>query len=183
MISSGIKRVLKSLKTPLRVFLTRVNSTISTDKFWSNPSDGFGSKPATNSRLPAPSTTASPLQDVQVLTRFCCSEQPYWAAFVDHYRSMGIHGLHVGVQMDEDQAFLAAFARQEPVLPIVVHRLTAELDPSAALKVFDLGAIAGDASFTLMVDCDEYFCTLDPSRSIKQLFNIFPTVPSSTFRG
>ena len=28
------------------------------------------------------------LDGVQLLTRFCASEQPYWHAFVEHYRSL-----------------------------------------------------------------------------------------------
>ena len=51
--------------------------------------DGFGSF-TFNSTMEAIQKTdvKGALEGVQLLTRFCASEQPSWHAFVEHYRSL-----------------------------------------------------------------------------------------------
>ena len=42
------------------------------------------------------------LGDVQVLTRYCAIEHPYWPPFLMHYASLGVEVVHVCVQNDLD---------------------------------------------------------------------------------
>ena len=77
--------------------------------------DGFGSFPFNRTLEPIDTTELKgALDGVQVLTRFCASEQPYWHAFVEHYRRQSVNGIHVCVQTDDDRDWLRADAA-EPV--------------------------------------------------------------------
>ena len=115
------------------------------------------------------------LRDVQVLTRYCAIEHPYWPSFLMHYASLGVEVVHVCVQNDLDyQAVVDGYSPDN--LRIVCHRISGDLDPSSALKLFDLSAIAEEAAFTLLVDCDEYFQSSRPDLSLGQLFRAFPSV-------
>ena len=69
--------------------------------------NGFGAKKLL--RLPVESHVASRpvaagavLHDVQVLTRYCAIERPYWSAFLAHYALLGVETVHVCVQREED---------------------------------------------------------------------------------
>ena len=115
------------------------------------------------------------LRDVQVLTRYCSIEEPYWPSFLQHYASLGVRIVHVCVQNDLDyRAVIDGYSPEN--LRIVCHRISGDVDPSSALQLFDLSVIAEEAAFTLLVDCDEYLQSSRPDLSLRQLFHAFPSV-------
>lgn len=141
--------------------------------------NGFGAQKLLRSRQPASAGEAvnatSVLSNVQLITRYCAIEQPYWRAFLAHYAQMGVRLIHVCVQSDADaDAVLNTF--KPPFVECVVHRLDAGLTPNEALKTLDLRAISLGAAFTLLVDADEYLQPLRPDISVQQLFALFPDV-------
>lgn len=95
------------------------------------------------------------LADVQVLTRYCTIERPYWSCFLEHYEGLGVRRLQDCVQSEAEAEELLAMATPDG-LEIHVHRLPADRDPSAALHSLPFTDLAEQAPFTLMVDCDEY---------------------------
>lgn len=142
--------------------------------------NGFGAKKLL--RLSVESHVANPpvaggavLRDVQVLTRYCAIERPYWPAFLAYYASQGVKIVHVCVQNEVDYR-----AIDDGYVPdglrLTCHRIREDLDPSSALQLLDLSVIAEQAAFTLLVDCDEYFQSFRPDLSLGQLFNTFPSV-------
>ena len=141
-----------------------------------DPGNGLGAKSVLLCKrakaLPALGHEPS-LVDVQVLTRFCAIEQPYWAAFLRHYQLCGVRHVHVCVQTEQDARIV-----EESALPaglnFQVHRLDAALNPSAALQTFPLNLISSDAPFTLMVDCDEYVQFQNPGFTPTRLAEMFP---------
>jgi hypothetical protein len=142
--------------------------------------NGFGAKKLL--RLSADSQFSSPpiadgavLHDVQVLTRYCARESPYWSAFLEHYASLGVKYVHVCVQNEVDyRAVVGGYIPDG--LQLICHRMRGDLDPSSAFRLFDLSAIAEWAAFTLLVDCDEYFQSFRPELSLGRLFHAFPSV-------
>lgn len=142
--------------------------------------NGFGAKKLL--RLSAESRHASPpvrgsavLRDVQVLTRYCAIERPYWRAFLDHYALLGVEVVHVCVQDELDhRAVVDGYSPDG--LSVVCHRISGDLDPSSALKLFDVSAISEQAEFTLLVDCDEYLQSARSDLSLAQVFQAFPSV-------
>ena len=141
--------------------------------------NGFGAQKLLRSRQPASAggavSATSVLGNVQLITRYCAIEQPYWRAFLAHYAQMGVRLIHVCVQSDADaDAVLNTF--KPPFVECVVHRLDAGLTPNEALKTLDLRALSTRATFTLLVDSDEYLQPLRPDISVQQLFDLFPDV-------
>jgi len=143
-----------------------------------DPGNGFGAKYLTRSLVPPdPDGREGPvkacLDGVQILTRYCSRERPYWDAFVDHYVRSGVKFIHACVQGQDDRRDLL-----ESPFPssaeLVVHLLPDDLDNAAALRSLDVTSVVGRAPYTMMVDCDEYFHTLNPGVSIQDLFAIFP---------
>lgn len=118
---------------------------------------------------------AGVLADVQIITRYCAIERPYWNAFLAHYASLGVKVVHVCVQNEADYRDVAdGFAPEG--LRVVCRQVSGNLDPSSALQLFNLGSISEDASFTLLVDCDEYLQASRRDLSLERLFHDFPTV-------
>ena len=140
------------------------------------PVDGFGSFPLTHSNRPVGADAgAAPLQGVQLVTRFCEGEQPYWRAFVQHYRDLGVERIHACVQSDADRAWLEQSAGLEGSRWLQVHRLCAELTPDQALRELDLTPLRNQAPFTLLVDCDEYLGFQRSPFGLAQLLDLYPT--------
>lgn len=120
--------------------------------------DGFGSFPFNRTLETIQKSEAKgALEGVQLLTRFCASEQPYWHAFVEHYRRMNVSGIHVCVQTDVDRDWLLADAAEHGWTEFEVHRLDGSLTPDAALRSLNLAPLKDLAPYTLLLDCDEYF--------------------------
>lgn len=126
-----------------------------------------------------PDGRASPvkkcLDGVQILTRYCSPERPYWGAFVDHYVRSGVKFIHACVQSQDERQDLLGLPFPSSA-ELVVHLVPGDLDPNAALLCLDLTSVVGSAPYTMMVDCDEYFHALNPDVSIQDLFAIFPDV-------
>jgi len=113
------------------------------------------------------------LDGVQILTRYCSRERPYWSAFVDHYVRSGVKFIHACVQSEDDREDLLGMPFPLSA-ELVVHLARGDLDPDAALINLDLAPIVGCAPYTMAIDCDEYFHALNPDVSIHDLFSIFP---------
>ena len=122
-----------------------------------------------------PITVGTMLRDVQVLTRYCAIESPYWSAFLAHYASLGVEIVHVCVQNEADYCAVADGYAPDG-LRVVCHQIAGDLDPSSALQLFDVRSIAEQAEFTLLVDCDEYLQAARPDLLLSQLFHSFPSV-------
>ena len=137
--------------------------------------DGFGSYPLTRSMERSHKTDVKGvLKGVQLLTRFCASEQPYWHAFVEHYRRLSVSGIHVCVQTDEDRDWLLADAAEQGWTAIKVHLLDAALTPDAALRLLCLAPLRDGAPFTLLVDCDEYLSFQRADCGLVDLLDLYP---------
>jgi len=140
--------------------------------------NGFGAQKLLRSSIPAGShaqgqVSDGVLEDVQIITRFCSIEAPYWSCFLQHYASLGASLVHVCVQSDAELFQLEkSFCPQGLICR--VHRLMADCTPAQALKTLDLKAISSAASFTLLADADEYLSPLRNDLNIKQLFALFP---------
>ncbi len=140
-----------------------------------DPGNGFGGKSLLRSSLTGLSSDGPVLDQVQILTRFCAIEEPYWKGFVRHYQRLGVRRLHVCVQTDADAEIVKGL-RVDVDLEVVVHRTPGEMDPASALRSLPLASLNGDgvAPFTLMVDCDE---SLQVSRSDLPMHAIFEIYP------
>ena len=144
----------------------------------SDITNGFGGRSQLQSSLRSgvkspDSCVASCLDGVQVVTRYCAQERPYWHGFLLHYCKLGVRLFHVCVQSDLDERELRRF-----VLPdgcqLIIHSLSSTFDPSVALQFLPWSQISETAHYTLMVDCDEFFLPLRPDLSVHQLFHLFP---------
>lgn len=122
--------------------------------------NGFGGQKLLRSTQPAghPMQRGShllPLADVQLITRFCRIEAPYWSSFLNHYSSFGVECIHVCVQSNADAKAVEAAALPDG-FRCQLHRLPPELPPDQALKQLPLKALANGAAYTLPADGDEY---------------------------
>ena len=137
--------------------------------------DGFGSFPFNRSLETIEKTESKgALEGVQLLTRFCASEQPYWHAFVEHYRRLEVSGIHVCVQTDDDRDWLRADAAEHGWSEVEVHRLDGSLTPDAALRAFSLDPLKDLAPYTLLLDCDEYLSFQQGDGSLCDLLARYP---------
>ena len=142
--------------------------------------NGFGGQKLLRSIQPAGhqvqrGSQPLPLADVQLITRYCGIEAPYWPSFLKHYASLGVECLHVCVQSDVDAKAVEA-AAMPSVVQCQLHRLPPALSPDQALKQLPLKALANGAEYTLLVDGDEYFTPLRSDVGVAQLFALFPDV-------
>ena len=142
--------------------------------------NGFGGQKLLRSIQPAghPVQRGSqplPLADVQLITRYCGIEAPYWPGFLRHYACLGVECIHVCVQNDADAKTVEAVAMPMGVR-YQLHRLPPALPPDQALKQLPLKALAHGASYTLLVDGDEYLTPLRSDVGVAQLFALFPNV-------
>lgn len=143
-------------------------------------SNGFGARRLLCSPLapggdPGALPRASVLEGVQLLTRYCAMERPYWQGFLQHYRDLGVRCIQVGVQQREEARELESIPVPEG-MTLRLHQLPADEDPSAALQSLPVALFAEEAPFTLMLDADEWLLPLRPDLSIQQLAQVFPTV-------
>ena len=140
--------------------------------------NGFGARKLLRSNLAAGSGPETPsasacLAGVQLLTRFCAVEQPYWPSFLEHYHQLGVRRVHVCVQNAMDEALVQVLPTPTS-LALHVHRLDSQLTPGHAWKHLDLAPLAALAPFTMLVDCDEYVQPMRAGVSVAQLFSVFP---------
>jgi len=166
-----------------RLFFGHESTTKESINPWigADAGNGFGAKRLLRSSIQLNSggrsthADAAVLDGVQVLTRYCKIESPYWFGFLSHYRDLGVKYVNVCVQSEDD--FDAVIQSPTPDgLVVIGFRIASDLDPSSALSNFDLGLISGQAPFTLLVDCDEYFYALRPDLVLLDLFHTFPEV-------
>ena len=115
----------------------------------------------------------APMAGVQVLTRYCGIEAPYWGLFVNHYHRLGVRQLQVCVQNDRDAAEVESWDYPEP-MTVQVQRLRSDLPPDEALRLLDPSCYRHDAPFTLLADCDEYLQPLRSDLSLRRVFELFP---------
>jgi len=116
-----------------------------------------------------------PLEDVQLITRYCAIEAPYWPSFLNHYSSLGAKCIHVCVQSTTDALALEAVSMPRK-LQCQLHQLPPQLPPDQALQRLPLTALAHAAKYTLLADGDEYFTPLRSDVGVQQLFALFPDV-------
>ena len=166
-----------------RLFVGPQTATTAPSDPWigADAGNGFGAKRLLRSSVQFDSPTIAKhasnaaLDGVQVLTRYCATEKPYWYGFLSHYCDLGVKYLNVCVQSEAD--FDAVVHAPIPDgLKVICHRIDEKLDPSSALREFDFRSISDQAAFTLLVDCDEYFYALRPDLAISDLFCAFPAV-------
>ncbi len=142
--------------------------------------NGFGGQKLLRSLQPAGfrahmDSHSLPLAGVQLITRYCGIEAPYWPSFLRHYASLGADQLHVCVQNDADAEAVEA-ASMPTGLCCQLHQLPSELTPDQALNRLSLKTLADGASYTLLVDGDEYLTPLRSDVGVDQLFALFPEV-------
>ena len=112
-----------------------------------------------------------PLDDVQILTRYCSVEKPYFAAFLKHYSNLGIKSFHVLVQyIEEKNEIENHFFKKFPKLNIFIHKVSNKISPNKALENFDISIINGIQKYTLLVDCDEFLYFGNRNMNISKLF-------------
>ncbi|EAU75535.1 hypothetical protein RS9916_38547 [Synechococcus sp. RS9916] len=142
--------------------------------------NGFGGQKLLRSIQPAGhqmqrGSQLLPLADVQLITRYCGIEAPYWPSFLRHYSSLGVECLHVCVQTDADAKAVEASVMSTG-FRCQLHRLPLALSPDQALKQLPLKALVHGAAYTLLVDGDEYVTPLRSDVGVAQLFALFPDV-------
>lgn len=139
------------------------------------PGNGFGASGLLQVRNEARGSNlaSGPLDGVQLLTRFCAIEQPYWLGFLQHYQRLGVRTVHVCVQHAEDQRLLKRFAVPDGVR-LHSHLISGAQGPEALLSGFRLERLNGTEPFTLLVDVDERLERLNPSFSIERLAALHP---------
>ena len=165
---SLIKRVLLRLRR-------RQKPEVVVRKNDADVSNGFGAKRLLRSTRSQGCADAQLLEGVQLLTRYCAIERPYWISFVSHYHGLGVRRIQACVQSDREAAELGAL----PVpagMEVCIHCLPSDCDPSAALHSLPFPQIAEQAPFTLMVDCDEYLVAFRRDLSLNQLVEVFPGI-------
>jgi hypothetical protein len=112
----------------------------------------------------------SPLKNVQLITRFCSVEQPYWHSFLSHHCNLGLGVLHACVQSDREKEELLALPRP-PSLTLFIHLQPEHYCPNQALKALDLSSILPMRPLTMLLDVDEYFTVLSANQSLDSYFN------------
>jgi len=164
------------------LFRERSPSSQGSDNPWIgvDGGNGFGAKKllrvSSDSFCPNQYAAGEPaLKDIQVLTRYCAIERPYWFAFLTHYASMGVRVVHACVQNDFDYQDIVD-ADCPDGLKVICHRISGDLDPSSALQSFNLSAIKKNAPLTLLVDCDEYLQSSRPDLPLSLLCDAFSSV-------
>lgn len=111
-----------------------------------------------------------PLQDCQILTRYCRADLPYWKSFFHHHIRLGVSRFVVCIQTeDEISEFKHSYCQTSDV-SIVVLKTPSNLLPSVALRSIDLAIILHGPAYTLMIDSDEFFCLgVSPVNEFRQL--------------
>ncbi len=160
--------VLQRFTRKLRVFSSYESSL-------TDVSNGFGAKKLLRSSLPQGPQAQRVLNGVQLLTRYCMIEGPYWRSFVDHYHGLGVTQIHVCAQTEQELDELKAVSVPTG-LRLQLHRLPSDQDPGSALQALPFDQLASGGPMTLMVDCDEYFCSLRPDLSFDQLLQAYPGI-------
>lgn len=115
----------------------------------------------------------APLRDVQILTRYCGHEAPYWYSFLKHYHDQGSRVFHICVQQ-ENEAIQALALGDRIDAEFLVHMLDPESPVPAAFKTLNTSRIQGHEDMTLMVDADEYFHAFNIDVDLKVLFELYP---------
>lgn len=141
------------------------------------PGNGFGATAMLQPRSQPweAAAGARPLDGVQLLTRFCGIEQPYWLGFLQHYQRLGVHCVHACVQIPEDQRLLEAIPAPAG-MQVHVHLISGARCPEQLLPGFRLQALCESVPFTLLVDVDEQMALLNPGFSIQRLAGLHPQV-------
>ena len=172
-LNRGLRRCWTALRSTLRTPALDPGEAV-------DGGNGFGGQKLLRSSQPAghPVQRGSqllPLADVQLITRYCGIEAPYWSSFLRHYASLGVACIHVCVQNDADAQAVEAVA-MPPELRCQLHQLPPTLPPDQALKQLPLKALAHGAQYTLLADGDEYLTPLRSDVGAAQLFALFPDV-------
>lgn len=110
------------------------------------------------------------LRNVTVVTRYCAIERPYWLAFLNHYKSLGVLNIHVCVQKNDEYEEVQRFKNPDG-LTVVYHMLPDDCSPDVAMIKFDLSDIKASADLVMHVDCDEYFVAGTGSLAVEDVFN------------
>ncbi len=110
------------------------------------------------------------LRNVTVITRYCAIERPYWLAFLNHYKSLGVMNIHVCVQKKEEYEEVHCFKNPDG-LNVICHMLSDDCSPDLALIKFDLSDIKVRADLVMHIDCDEYFVAGAGSLAVEDIFN------------
>ena len=172
-----------SLRRVLSKFLSSKPSPVhSGEASWTAPSvgalsiDGFGSFPATQTALPVGNCGSQCfLKDIQILTRFCAAEKPYWPGFLSHYSGMGAEAIHVCVQSETERDWLLKTADEySGGALVVVHLVSSDVTPNVALQGLNLNRIREGAEFTLLVDCDEFVGSLKTVNCLRSVLDLYP---------
>lgn len=140
--------------------------------------DGFGARKLIRSARPySPGNhkheNSTGLECVQVLTRYCEIESPYWQSFLRHYHNLGVTTFHVCLQEEGQISYLRNVAKEYGAR-VVIHLTSATTDPAEAIKKVNLADIREGSRFTLMVDGDEYLHSLNKTATIPGMFRIYP---------
>ena len=142
--------------------------------------NGYGAKGLLSSKVhltareqPSAVSSGLPMDGVQLLTRYCAIEAPYWRIFVSHYYRLGVRCLQVCVQEERDEQEVLSLDYPED-LRVFVRRLRSDVPPDQALSLLDPSVYVQDAEFTFLVDCDEYLQPLRSDLTIRRLFELFP---------
>ena len=175
-----IRRMLRRVRSKARKLLQGERQLALDPGIAADGGNGFGARKLLRSARPSGiwqthSTSSLCLADVQLLTRFCALEKPYWSSFLAHYQSLGVRIVHACVQSEADANFVELSGHPSEI-DVRVHRIHASLTPDAAWQRLDLTPLAQSAHYTLLLDCDEYVHPLRPDVSVNQLFGMFPEV-------
>ena len=113
---------------------------------------------------------AKKLSSLQIITRYCHIESPYWHAFVSHYAGHGVKLIHACVQTEEEKEELLSLEFPKSIV-VKVYLIPFEITPAEAITYFDIRCLSSDIKYTAMLDVDEFLSFLNPALEIDDICN------------
>ena len=110
------------------------------------------------------------LKSLQLVTRYCSIERPYWNCFLEYYKSLNVTLIHVCVQTDEEIAELASL-KNPSELEIQIHKIPSNMPPNSALKSFNTKLLDSSIKYTALIDADEYITLFDQNQELDSYIN------------
>ena len=108
------------------------------------------------------------LGSLQIITRYCHIESPYWNAFVSYYAGHGVKLIHACVQTEEEKEELLLLELPKGI-ELKVYLIPFGVTPAEAITHFDIKWLSLDIKYTAMLDVDEFLAFVNPALEMDDL--------------